>query len=566
MGASFHIRRLALLTVGAVVVIASISAILHLRARHSIAAAQVVVKQTTAVTANQPSQPQSEPQAQKLTNTPDEPTVFASIVAGEVSQLQEGITLAKWMEARGKPEAWGKTPDKKLETTDPEECLSYMKVDTLPSGTTIVRVLHFYPPPVPSPAIFPTLSGQGLIDTCLAATVDVQAEATTPEGDHALDQAARQQLSKQYGESLGIKDVRFWERNLDRGADRWIDPKSKEIIAGYDSQGLDVFVHVRLPLTQEVHLNAIDPQRDLSTEPVRFHQAVAAAGLDPGLSERMENLYALDTSLADSLEKQVAELCKTRCPPEEIPTPKGDDWRTPLLPLLQDWFKALQTAQAAQRAAGLFAADRLLVAFAGIRPRRHFGGEKSGTGAEDKLRTGLEELGAVFAMSSDDDSYYYTGNWMQEGRKVSPDSEAGRLALLEWMNSGDCDQPGSEAFRKIISEGEALLTKKVDAPTAAQGHFMVGDAYSDIVALAGGETGGNGDYTGDYQQETNSAHAKALTHYRAGLAIDNTSRTPDTLGVRPGTLPRACCPASGMFASVTKPPGRAVAGCNGKLL
>ena len=134
-----------------------------------------------------------------------------------------------------------------------------------------------------------------------------------------------------------------------------------------------------------------------------------------------------------------------------------------------------------------------------------------------------EGLGAVFAMSPDEDSYYYTGNWIREARKVAPDSEGGRLALLEWMSTGECEQGGEEAFRKIISEGEVLLTKKIDAATAAQVHFMVGDAYSDIVAIAGGESGGNGDYAGDSEKEADSAHAKALEHYRAGLAIDNTS-------------------------------------------
>jgi hypothetical protein len=83
---------------------------------------------------------------------------------------------------------------------------------------------------------------------------------------------------------------------------------------------------------------------------------------------------------------------------------------------------------------------------------------------------------------------------------------------------------GSEAFRVVISEGEALLTKKIDAPTAAQVHFMVGDAYSDIVAIAAGESGGNGEYDpSQYEAEAETDRAKALQHYRAGLAVDNSS-------------------------------------------
>jgi len=49
----------------------------------------------------------------------------------------------------------------------------------------------------------------------------------------------------------------------------------------------------------------------------------------------------------------------------------------------------------AQGVTGLFAADRLLTAFAGIRPWKHFGVEKSATAAEVKLRSELQDLGAL---------------------------------------------------------------------------------------------------------------------------------------------------------------------------
>jgi hypothetical protein len=93
------------------------------------------------------------------------------------------------------------------------------------------------------------------------------------------------------------------------------------------------------------------------------------------------------------------------------------------------------------------------------------------------------------------------------------------------MASGNgCDQAGSDTFRKVISEGEALLTQKIDAPTAAQVHFMVGDAYSDMVAIAGG-VDPNGDYTSADLGSDVGSRAKALEHYRAGLAVDNTSES-----------------------------------------
>ena len=53
---------------------------------------------------------------------------------------------------------------------------------------------------------------------------------------------------------------------------------------------------------------------------------------------------------------------------------------------------------------------------------------------------------------------------------------------------------------------------------------MVGDAYSDIVAIAAGESGGSGEYDPtQYEAEAEADRTKALQHYRAGLAVDNTS-------------------------------------------
>jgi hypothetical protein len=95
------------------------------------------------------------------------------------------------------------------------------------------------------------------------------------------------------------------------------------------------------------------------------------------------------------------------------------------------------------------------------------------------------------------------------------------MAMIGAMAARSCET--EYTFRSVIREGESLLTKKLDAPTTAQLHFMVGDAYSDIVALAGGLTGPNG---GEYRvlaSEGVVARGKALQHYRAGLAVDSTS-------------------------------------------
>ena len=192
-----------------------------------------------------------------------------------------------------------------------------------------------------------------------------------------------------------------------------------------------------------------------------FHRAVAAAGVDATISQRMENLYEVDTSLAERLQAKAEEICKTRCVPEAMPKPTGSDWREPLVPLLQDWFKALKAVDAGHRAAGLLAANSLLTAFGSIRPGDHFGTVQSSTAEQSKLRSALQELGATFEPGYADGFYGYSGNWLDQAKDLDLDSEGGRLALVTWMSSGaHCDQAGSEPFRKVITEGEGSASQK----------------------------------------------------------------------------------------------------------
>ena len=205
--------------------------------------------------------------------------MFASVADSEVSQLRDKFTLAQWMELHGKDEGWKATPTKKLEMTDwpHKECLSYVKRETLPSGGDLVRGLYFYPPAAPSPAIFPTQSGQELIQGCILGIVRVEAASSSSDFDPELvkerrgaefgrpfDQAVRERFTKKYGESVGMKGVPFWGpgSRFSEDAGRWIP--NAEVVSGYDVQGLDMpdedalvsapfaFVHARLPFLRDL--------------------------------------------------------------------------------------------------------------------------------------------------------------------------------------------------------------------------------------------------------------------------------------------------------------------------
>jgi hypothetical protein len=463
----------------------------------------------------------------------NEPTMFALLAEGEIDKLTDGITLAKWMDQRGTPEQW----EKDTENTSPygggedPKCADYQRVDELPSKALIIRKAYFYPPSPPLPAVFPSQGSDALIGSCLLGKIEMQAGGVWEMDDKTFLLAVRREFAKQYGENVGmLKIIPSWGRGFDLwgpvfdlDADRWIH-KEVEIVSGRDVRSKDPFVRVRLPLVKESEDPLVGEKYDPSRAEAEFHQAVSGTGVDAALSQRMEKLYALEVELGDRLNKETEEMCKVGCPDaSKMPKPSGEGWREPLLPLLQDWFKAFAPLGPAQRAAGLLAADRLLGAFGSVRPWGQFGNVGSSTAQQGKLRSALQTLGAKFSPQFASGDYYYASNWLDEASQLDPDSEGGRLALLTWMNQGEgCQVAGALTFRKVISRGEALLSKNIDDATAAQVHFMVGDAYSDIYEIAKGNDQ-NGSYPDIGENEAGPARNKALEHYRAGLSIDNTS-------------------------------------------
>ena len=287
-----------------------------------------------------------------------------------------------------------------------EECLSLRRRDALPSGATMIRALYFHPPQVPSPVVFPTLSGSALFGACTLAIVRVEVEASSPEFGRAMTQAISQQLTKVYGESISKKDLP--RAGLSReNFSRWV-PYS-EITSDYDAkpglnpdapgqllQGPVVRVSAQLPKIADLGNRSPAVRQIYPLKETVFRRVVEAAGVEATISQRMEDLYKVDASLAERLQAEAEEICKTHCVPEAMPKPTGSDWREPLVPLLQDWFKALKVEDAGHRAAGLLAADSLLAAFGSIRPGDHFGTVQSSTAEQSKLRSALQAIGATF--------------------------------------------------------------------------------------------------------------------------------------------------------------------------
>jgi hypothetical protein len=144
---------------------------------------------------------------------------------------------------------------------------------------------------------------------------------------------------------------------------------------------------------------------------------------------------------------------------------------------------------------------------------------ESKTSPATELRSELESLGAEFTAEGGP-VYSYANNWLEEASHLAPESDWGRTAAIGWMSKEGCQPP-----EKIISMAEKLLATNPDGHTAAQAHFLIGDAYSDMVASASwAQQDSNGaDPAARYEGKAGMARLKALEHYTSGLASDNAS-------------------------------------------
>jgi hypothetical protein len=84
--------------------------------------------------------------------------------------------------------------------------------------------------------------------------------------------------------------------------------------------------------------------------------------------------------------------------------------------------------------------------------------------------------------------YLYALNWLQEAYELDSNGWAGELAFLLLMERGFDTSPvrknGSELFREVLRRGTEYFRTRRSQQVEARIHFLMGDAYRDIVALA----------------------------------------------------------------------------------
>lgn len=299
-----------------------------------------------------------------------------------------------------------------------------------------------------------------------------------------------------------------------------------EIISGHSPQGSycdqyvtgdTAFVCAHSAMVRRLGLDPARSYRYRDIEDSQFHRALAVAAADPLLTEKLQNLYAQILHGNPERLQNLYQWPIARGGPAKTVQPPV--WLPSLVPLLPQWLSQLKTLPAERRAAGLLVADRLTLAAE----------TADGNGIwqrEGKELSHIEKFMAEFFPSEAEKGNTYTGNWAEQARKLDPSGVVGQMAIIGSMARGPCDLSGpDDPSRTVILEGEQLLSKDLDASTAAQVHFMVGDAYSDFVALASQGLTAQGARDPDkYRAEAERDRAKALDHYRAGLSLENASQ------------------------------------------
>jgi hypothetical protein len=237
----------------------------------------------------------------------------------------------------------------------------------------------------------------------------------------------------------------------------------------------------------------------------------------------------------ETLNDRISKLVKAATPDWDHANPSHWEIRGPevaarLRPLLEVASKQNPEKQAA----ALLIADRIVVMEeedGNLEPqdseRPATLGKPPGKRPKSAAQGELEKLGAQLSYEEGSERYFYAFNWLRRAYELEPKGRTGELAFLLLMERGFDTSPncanGSEQFREVISRGKEYLRERHSADADARVHFMVGDAYRDIVALGQDHHGDTYADPSKYQPEAADARTKAIAEYRAGLALDENS-------------------------------------------
>lgn len=425
------------------------------------------------------------------------PATVAGVTALELWQLRPGVTLGEWKAAH---------PDEAVTGTDSSALSRYVgswcaaaQRRTTVGQRTVSRTAFFYPPEAGNLAL--PDSQPDLVRDCVLGLVWVTVATPDSATGARLTDSVRAQLAEAFGRLTG-GPVSFF------GSAFWSN------VSRFRRGDITAIAALRNPI----------PRSDTGSERtvIAFaYQPTAGFGTGDDSPPSAGPFVPADSLPLDSAVAQsgldlalwapMAALLRTAETGHHagLFTPQQAD---SLARPLRRWLSASEGLPLPRRAAALYAADivldRALCTYVRCDAR------------EFATLEPLRALGAQFAWEPLGASWVYQRTWLNQARVLDRDSPLGQRILLAQLNAafdftGSCGG-GPEGFRKVIESGERYLARVPDAPIAPEVHFLVGEAYRDIVALAHGA----GDIYADssrYGAEAPAAARRALDHYRAAL-------------------------------------------------
>ena len=258
------------------------------------------------------------------------------------------------------------------------------------------------------------------------------------------------------------------------------------------------------------------------------------------LSRYNENAWFIQEAMRvaqrdETLNAAISTLVKAGRPDWDHSNPSHQQIRgAEITARLRPWVEALQTLEPAKRAAALLIADRIVVIEeedGNLEPpdseKPPAESKPSENRPKSEAQLQLERIGARFSYDSTSERNLYGLNWLRQAYELDPNGRTGELAFLLLMERGFNTSPGcengDELFRQVLRRGTEYLRQRRSTDVEARVHFMMGDAYRDIVALAAGQHGDTYANSATYKPEEANARTKAIAEYRAGLVLDDKS-------------------------------------------
>lgn len=431
--------------------------------------------------------------------------------ASDVTLVQQVVREIAGLKGRTNPAEWLQAhPVEKLQTfngpqyaNDTQQwCARTVVAHLASAGRAWRRSVYFYDPPPPADDALPALgaSGRELVQTtCQLGLMWIDIPEDNPAIGTKLSEDIQVALASQYGS--GLTTPQFGPSGF--GSAGWTAVRQWKVdgavlTVAYDQvqgEAHRTLVRLAFPNSDAVH--------DLAKETSQTHAELVAE-----IDELVRQIKEASMPPAVSIQMTALLQKPDYFSGQSLPSD------TQVVATLRDWLAAANSQSASQQAVALLTADRVLDFLS-------HNGLSMGEGA----RGAMKSLGTEYLHDELGGSEVYAHGLLKKAKAIAPPGYTADEVLLLQMKRGFDEtgmcSAGAEEFSQVIQEGESLLAGARLLPTSTLSslHFMVGDAYATIVWLATSNDGGYNDPK-KYQDQAESARAKALEHYRAAFNLE----------------------------------------------